>query len=270
VIGRSRECDIPIMCATVSGRHCQLELRDGHWWVRDLGSKNGTAVNGTKLPEQRIGPSDVLSMGQQRFILHYVPPEPPPRPAHADEDVDSVALEVLHEAMPPVPDVTERLPPAPPARPRAHLGELVPCGGGDTVILHRPDLLVGRHPKCDVCVPYASISGKHCKLTLQDGYWFVQDLASSNGTSVNGVLCKKKCLLPDSVLGLSKYRFTVRYTPTRPGPPPDDDDEENVFAQGLLERAGLAKLAQRGQLPGSDEDDDSQRRRYKLDDDGNA
>ncbi len=73
VIGRHRDCDIMIPCATVSGRHCELELRDGVWWVRDLGSKNGTAVNGTKCEEQCVGPDAVLAVGWQHYVLSYRP-----------------------------------------------------------------------------------------------------------------------------------------------------------------------------------------------------
>src|ERR1700725_7574 len=87
VIGRSRDCDIALACPSVSGRHCELQFRDGAWWVRDLGSKNGTAVNGIKRPEQRIGPDDVLSVGRQRFVLSYYAAASPSRTPAADDDV---------------------------------------------------------------------------------------------------------------------------------------------------------------------------------------
>jgi hypothetical protein len=64
-------------------------------------------------------------------------------------------------------------------------------------------------------------------------------LHSSNGTWVDGVRCQKKCLLPQSVLGLARYRFTIHYAPTGPAP---EMDSENLFAQSLLEKAGLVKL----------------------------
>jgi adenylate cyclase len=277
VIGRNRDCDIPIACQTVSGRHCELRLRDGTWWVRDLGSKNGTAVNGLKREEQRVGPNDTLSVGRQRFVLSGAPPEHPQRPAPATNDVDELALQFLTDeagastaapstACPPVSfGAPHRMPSPPPA---TYLGKLVPCGGGDTIVLLRPDLTLGRHPKCDICVRFASISGKHCQLTLQDGYWHVRDLDSSNGTWVDGVRCRTKCLLPNSVLGLAKiYRYAVHYTPTAVGPPPEEVAAD-VFSQGLLEKAGLAKLLKSGQLPGTpEEDDEGLRRRYQLDED---
>jgi pSer/pThr/pTyr-binding forkhead associated (FHA) protein len=282
VVGRNRDCDIPIGCATVSSRHCELQLRDGVWWVRDLGSKNGTAVNGVKWPEHRIVCGDTLSIGRQRFILTCAPPEHAQHsavqpPAADTPDVEAIALRLLRGPDEPAPatggphlserrptmDTPRQMPVAPPP---TYLGKLVPCGGGDAIVLLRPDVTVGRRPSCDVCVRYPSVSAKHCQLTLRDGYWFVQDLNSSNGTWVDGVRCHRKCLLPDSVLGLAKYyRYTMHYTPQGSGPPPEDEADE-VFSQGLLEKAGLAKLMKTGQLPGNpDDDDDSERRRYKLD-----
>jgi pSer/pThr/pTyr-binding forkhead associated (FHA) protein len=46
LVGRRSSCHIPLPFATVSARHCDLELLDGSWRVRDLGSSNGTRVNG--------------------------------------------------------------------------------------------------------------------------------------------------------------------------------------------------------------------------------
>jgi adenylate cyclase len=271
VIGRNPGCDIASACSSVSGRHCELQFREGAWWVRDLGSKNGTAVNGVKRESQRVEPNNVLSIGRQRFVLAYPPGERPPRPAAAPEDVEALALSFLagdDEPNAPAPPVSTGGPG--PQRYQTHLpvratlGKLVPCGGGDPIPLLLPDLTIGRSPTCDVCLPFPNVSGKHCQLNLHDGYWFVQDLQSSNGTWVNGTRCQQKCLLPESVLGLARHRFTLHYTPTGAGPPPE---AEPMFAQSLLEKAGLAKRLEAGGLPGTrpDEDDADARVRYRLD-----
>jgi adenylate cyclase len=274
VLGRHPGCDIPVACPSGSGRNCELQFREGSWWVRDLGSKNGTAVNGVKRESQRVEPNHVLSVGRQRFVVAYQPGERPPPPAPANEDVEALALSFLTGDEPapaaaappqpvsgavPGPQISQARPPA-----RATLGKLIPCGGGDPIPLLLPDLTVGRSPACDVCLPLATVSGKHCRLNLHGGYWFVQDLKSSNGTWVNGVRCQQKCLPPGSVLGLAKHRFTMHYTPAGAGPPPE---EEDFFAQSLLEKAGLAKQMQAGRLPGMrpDEDEADERTRHRLD-----
>jgi hypothetical protein len=50
----------------------------------------------------------------------------------------------------------------------------------------RDRLLVGRHPACDVVVDDPTVSRRHAQLRLRGGVWVLQDLASKNGTSVNG------------------------------------------------------------------------------------
>jgi pSer/pThr/pTyr-binding forkhead associated (FHA) protein len=264
VIGRSSDCDIRISCLTVSSRHCELQHVDGEWWVRDLGSRNGTSVNGTKCERQRVPPNALLAMGAQRYWLSYQPTAVPARPGGGAEDDDARALRILTEDddAPPVPPPAAQAAPTPVQR-GGKLGELVPCGGGDTIPLLRPQLLIGRSSRCDICLRFPSISAKHCSLSLENGYWYVEDLRSSNGTWVDGARCQRKCVMPQSVLGLAKHRFTLRYTATGPAPP--DDEAADIFAQSLLEKAGLAKLASEGKLPGGARDDEEQSRRHKLD-----
>ncbi|RUM33171.1 MAG: hypothetical protein DSY58_09435, partial [Desulfobulbus sp.] len=48
-------------------------------------------------------------------------------------------------------------------------------------------LLIGRRENCDIVLRFANVSGQHCELIAEDGYWFVTDRASRNGTRVNGV-----------------------------------------------------------------------------------
>jgi pSer/pThr/pTyr-binding forkhead associated (FHA) protein len=49
VIGRSSECDLAIPDRFMSRRHARLWERDSQWWIEDLGSRNGTLVNGVKV-----------------------------------------------------------------------------------------------------------------------------------------------------------------------------------------------------------------------------
>jgi len=46
--------------------------------------------------------------------------------------------------------------------------------------------LIGRSEKCSICIPVEAISGQHAQLTPSDEGWILEDLGSSNGTSVNG------------------------------------------------------------------------------------
>lgn len=73
VIGRRETSDIVLRFPNVSGRHCELCIVDGYWVVKDLGSSNGTKVNGTRVTEQRLEPGDKLAIAKHAFEIAYDP-----------------------------------------------------------------------------------------------------------------------------------------------------------------------------------------------------
>jgi hypothetical protein len=63
-IGRMSECTVPLNDQNVSRRHAEIRPGRGAYVVNDLGSTNGTMVNGTRiLGEQRLADGDILSFG---------------------------------------------------------------------------------------------------------------------------------------------------------------------------------------------------------------
>lgn len=121
-------------------------------------------------------------------------------------------------------------------------GELVPLGGGDPIPLMKPALVVGRRESVDIVLRFPNVSGQHCELTVVDGYWFVKDLGSSNGTKVNGSRVTEQRLDPGDTLSIAKHEFEVVYEPARLGAtaaPPDPAPPTSLFSRSLLEAAGL-------------------------------
>jgi adenylate cyclase len=82
-------------------------------------------------------------------------------------------------------------------------------------------------------------------LTLEQGYWFVNDLDSRNGTKVNGYRVTRKRLDPGVIISIAKHQYEIRYNPEElgaSGPPPGDDDQiEIALRSSLMQRAGLDK-----------------------------
>ena len=72
-VGRREESDIVLRFPNVSGSHCELSLVDGYWHVKDLGSSNGTKVNGSRVSEQRLEPGDTLSLAKHEYEVCYEP-----------------------------------------------------------------------------------------------------------------------------------------------------------------------------------------------------
>ena len=124
------------------------------------------------------------------------------------------------------------------------LGELILFGGGDPIPLLQQRLLVGRRESCDIVLRFANVSTSHCELEIQEGYWFVKDLGSRNGTRVNGFRVNRKRLDPQDKLTFAKHNYRIEYAPKElgaTGVPPDDDVFEDILSRSLLEGAGLLR-----------------------------
>ncbi len=61
LIGRHKGCDVVLGNPSVSAHHCQLRRSaEGKWFVKDLGSKNGTWINGVQVTESEVDIGDEL------------------------------------------------------------------------------------------------------------------------------------------------------------------------------------------------------------------
>ncbi|HNU82510.1 MAG TPA: FHA domain-containing protein [Thermoanaerobaculia bacterium] len=70
LIGRNFECQIRIAHPALSRRHAQIDLQpDGSYLLIDLGSENGTLVNGIRVSEYHLIDGDLLDLGTLRFLF---------------------------------------------------------------------------------------------------------------------------------------------------------------------------------------------------------
>ena len=67
VVGRSRDCDLVLEDPNVSRRHMELRRDRAGWTAVDLGSTNGTKVNGRRVEEAPLEPGDEISVGVSRL-----------------------------------------------------------------------------------------------------------------------------------------------------------------------------------------------------------
>jgi hypothetical protein len=63
-IGRSKECDVTLDDASVSRRHAEVHVENGGVWILDLGSTNGTEVNGAQTQRTQLEHGDRILIGQ--------------------------------------------------------------------------------------------------------------------------------------------------------------------------------------------------------------
>ena len=76
-VGRRLGCDIRLDFDNVSGKHCVLRIINGIWNIRDLGSTNGTSVNGSRISsEHSIMPDDEFGLSGRLYRIEYEPSGP--------------------------------------------------------------------------------------------------------------------------------------------------------------------------------------------------
>jgi len=70
-VGRAPDNDVVVGDPATSGHHGRIEVRNGYFWISDLGSTNGTLVNGEPVIEKQLADGDLIAVGQNtmRFTL---------------------------------------------------------------------------------------------------------------------------------------------------------------------------------------------------------
>lgn len=86
LIGRASECRPRLVGPTVSRRHCLLEFDPPFITIRDLGSLNGTYVNGQRIDDVHdLFDGDEVGVGSFRFLVHVYQGDEPCVDSHALE-----------------------------------------------------------------------------------------------------------------------------------------------------------------------------------------
>ena len=104
--------------------------------------------------------------------------------------------------------------------------QLIPVDGGEPITLNRDITIVGRKSGlCDFVVDKSSISKLHCVIIKTDGLLYIRDLASTNGTKVNGQKVTRGALLPGDELSFASVKFRVHLGPGDAEYGPDEATE---------------------------------------------
>jgi predicted component of type VI protein secretion system len=93
LVGRKEDCDLRLDHKSVSKLHCVIVKTDGLLLLRDLGSTNGTRVNGQRVRRAALLPNDKLSIAQFTFRILFGA-DLPPGPEEHTQQLD--AKEVAH------------------------------------------------------------------------------------------------------------------------------------------------------------------------------
>ncbi|MFI5206767.1 MAG: FHA domain-containing protein [Gemmatimonadales bacterium] len=191
-LGRDPDLDIifPEHEDVVSAIHCRVIFKDGAWWLEDLGSTNGTWLDGKRISAPaKLSTGQRFSLGQRGPVLKVVIP-------------GQVARTMAEPA--------EALAGGPLVRLRR-------VKGGDDLVGAGTEIVIGRASACTIplrTVADTVVSKRHAVITLDEkGAATIFDLGSRNGTFLNGkpVRARTTLALGDRVmLGWEGPLFEVR------------------------------------------------------------
>ena len=173
VVGRDAGCDFTVPSNSVSRRHARLEVREGRLMVTDLGSANGTFVNGERVRERVVGVGDEVKFDVESFRVEgpVDPGRTSLRPA-AGAAATQLRGSVRAGGTTVISTPSSRL-------------EVVAGMEAKSFALTRPKYTVGRAAGSDIQLAEDSVSSRHAQLEKSGQGWRLTDLQSTNGTLVN-------------------------------------------------------------------------------------
>jgi ABC-type multidrug transport system ATPase subunit len=185
VFGRGNDCQVILTDTRVSRRHLEASWQGGAWFLRDLGSANGTYRDGRRLMTEPVAGTLAVRLGHAsngplvELTVAAAAPAPPP-------------------AVPPPP-------PAPPIpAPRSPAGPDTPQAA---VASRSRPITIGRDTDNDIVLTDLLVSRHHARLEPASYGYQVVDLHSSNRTFVNGVPVATAPLQEGDLLTIGRTRF---------------------------------------------------------------
>ncbi len=187
VIGR-REGELLLDDPLISGRHCQLFLRGADWVLQDMGSTNGTMVEGRLVREVTLKPGNEITVGSTRMIL-FVSGDDPAEGKDAARShleiawlLDEELVELKGGNGGDIIGQDLRLPPGV----NALLEVIAGLDQGKIFRFARGNISVGRKTG-DIPLSDGEVSRKHSVIEVFGREMvFLRDLGSTNGTYHNG------------------------------------------------------------------------------------
>ena len=202
-IGRGESMDVVIDNVSVSRRHAEIREESGAWRLRDLGSSNGTFLNGQRLTaDQPLKPGDEISFGKfsilfERVLAESVPVAETPAAPRAVAEIGGT----LHMR----PEEVERMHRASALRRSAQL-QWQAAGQQGTFYLEGAGALIGRTELCDLRVPAGP--RQHLLVLRGPSGFEVRNLARFRRMRVGGEVRARASLKSGDTVEIAGLRLT--------------------------------------------------------------
>lgn len=180
-LGRALTNDIIISDARVSRSHARLEWGPAGCTLVDLGSSNGTSINGVRVPEKAVlAGGDVIGLGSSQ--LRFIPAGPQPVAAAAPEVTRLDMTMIDSEAMLDSIIDNEALPVAVNDNSIPRLVVITADGTWDVSLKDLERAVIGRADENEVVLDQTKVSRRHAEIIRRGSIFILRDLNSTNGT----------------------------------------------------------------------------------------
>lgn len=199
-IGRSPKAGNDLVIESdgqISKRHARIELdADGHFTIYDLGSTNGTKVNGRRIDNRTLHDGDEIQVGATRLTFQQTPLESSLIDPTRAEEAQHAAVgaggrtQGFYGGAAASPVVEENGSSSPPRRMlHSRTARLVLTDGLQDVddFLLASETIIGRGVTNDIVLPDRSIATRHARLVNDGDGYRLEALSDGNSTTLNGI-----------------------------------------------------------------------------------
>lgn len=184
-IGR-QDTDVLLSHPTVSRRHAQITFEESGCLLEDVGSTNGTMLNGRQLGQNEsvnLSDGDEIVFGSVRLLFKY--PLASGKELAAEIEDGSAQPEEPAAEEQEIGEVGEVQEAEPESAPAAVVARLV-ARTGEVYLIKEGENRIGRRPDNDIVLADPYVSGSHAVITAADGKIIITDVGSTNGTTAAG------------------------------------------------------------------------------------
>ena len=180
LIGR-KGADLVVEDKAISRKHCEIKQRGAEWWLIDLGSTNGTIVNGKNVDEVMLTHLDEIKLGNTRILFSKsgAAAERSHDDRGGDEsDLDRTKIDAVDQ------ETTFALPKGR----DFYLEYMSGPNKARSIKLEKGRVILGRGEEADIIVDDTGVSRKQAMIeVITRDQIYISDLASQNGTWLNGI-----------------------------------------------------------------------------------